>query len=41
MDTSIMKQLEELEDKSRRLKKLYDEEPLKSNLRQKTFEREC
>jgi putative transposase len=33
MDTSMMKRLKELEDENRRLKKMYAEERLKSELR--------
>jgi len=38
MDTSMMKRLKELEDENRRLKKMYAEERLKSNLRQEALE---
>jgi putative transposase len=34
MDTSMMKRFRELEDENRRLKKMYAEERLKSDLRQ-------
>ena len=36
MDTSMMKRLKELEDENRRLKKMYAEERLKSDLRQES-----
>lgn len=38
MDTSMMKRLKELEDENRRLKKMYAEERLKSELRQEALE---
>jgi putative transposase len=38
MDTSMMKRLKELEDENRRLKKMYAEERLKSDLRQEALE---
>ena len=38
MDTSMMKRLKELEDKNRRLKKMYAGERLKSDLRQEALE---
>jgi putative transposase len=38
MDTSMMKRLKELEDENRRLKKMYAEERLKSDLRQEVLE---
>ena len=37
IDNSIMKRLRELEDGSRRLKKMYPEERLKSELRQEVL----
>ncbi len=39
MDTSMMKRLKELEDENRRLEKMYAEERVKSELRQKALER--
>ncbi len=39
MDTSMMKRLKELEDENRRLKKMYAEERLKSELRQEALEK--
>lgn len=38
MDASMMKRLKELEDENRRLKKMYTEERLKSELRQEALE---
>ena len=38
MDTSMMKRLKELEDENRRLKKMYAEEHLKSELRKEALE---
>lgn len=38
MDTSMMKRLKELEDENRRLKKMYAEECLKSQIRQEALE---
>ena len=38
MDTSTMKRLKELEDENRRLKRMYTEERLKSDLRQEALE---
>lgn len=38
MDTSMMKRLKELEDENRRLKKMYAEERLKSELRKEALE---
>jgi len=38
MDASMMKRLKELEDENRRLKKMYAEERLKSELRQEALE---
>jgi len=38
MDTSTMKRLKELEDENRRLKKMYAEERLKSELRKEALE---
>ncbi len=38
MDTSMMKRLKELEDENRRLKKMYAEERLISDLRQEALE---
>lgn len=38
MDTSMMKRLKELEDENRRLKKMYAEERLKSDLRLEALE---
>lgn len=38
MDASMMKRLKELEDENRRLKKMYAEECLKSQLRQEALE---
>ena len=38
MDTAMMKRLKELEDENRRLKKMYAEERLKSELRQESLE---
>ena len=37
MDTSMMKRLKELEDENRRLKKMYAEERLKSELRKEAL----
>lgn len=38
MDTSMMKRLKELETENRRLKKMYAEECLKSQIRQEALE---
>lgn len=38
MDASMMKQLKELEDENRRLKKMYAEEKLKSEMRKEVLE---
>jgi putative transposase len=38
MDASMMKRLKELEDENRHLKKMYAEERLKTEIRQKAFE---
>ncbi len=38
MDTSMIKRLKELEDENRRLKKMYAEERLKSELRKEALE---
>lgn len=38
MDASMMKRLKELEDESRRLKKMYAEERLKAEIRQEALE---
>ena len=38
MDTPMMKRLKELEDENRRLKKMYAEERLKSELRKEALE---
>ncbi len=38
MDASMMKRLKDLEDENRRLKKMYAEERLKSELRQEALE---
>jgi len=38
MDASMIKRLKELEDENRRLKKMYAEERLKSELRQEALE---
>jgi len=39
MDTSMMTRLKELEDENRRLKKMYAEERLKSELRKEALEK--
>lgn len=39
MDASLMARLKELEDENRRLKKMYVEERIKSELRQEAFEK--
>ncbi len=39
MDASLMARLKELEDENRRLKKMYAEERLKSELRQEALEK--
>lgn len=39
MDTSMMKRLKELEDENRRLKKMYAEEKLKSDIRKEALEK--
>ena len=39
MDASLMARLKELEDENRRLKKIYAEERLKSELRQEALEK--
>jgi len=39
MDASMMARLKELEDENRRLKKMYAEERLKSELRQEALEK--
>ena len=39
MDASMVKRLKELEDENRRLKKMYAEERLKSELRQEALEK--
>jgi putative transposase len=39
MDTSMMARLKELEDENRRLKKMYAEERLKSELRKEALEK--
>lgn len=39
MDASMMKRLKELEEENRRLKKMYAEERLKAEIRQKALER--
>lgn len=39
MDASLMARLKELEDENRRLKKMYAEERLKSELRKKALEK--
>lgn len=38
MDTAMIKRLKELEDENRRLKKMYAEECLKSQIRQEALE---
>ena len=38
MDASLMKRMKELEEENRRLKKMYAEERLKSELRQEALE---
>ncbi len=38
MDASLMKRLKELEDENRRLKKMYAEEKLKSEIRKEALE---
>jgi putative transposase len=38
MDTAMVKRLKELEDENRRLKKMYAEECLKSQIRQEALE---
>ena len=38
MDTSMIKRMKELEDENRRLKKMYAEERLKSELRKEALE---
>lgn len=38
MDVSMMKRMKELEDENRRLKKMYAEERLKSDLRKEALE---
>jgi putative transposase len=38
MDTSMIKRMKELEDKNRRLKKMYAEERLKAELRKEALE---
>tara|TARA_R110002110_G_scaffold333644_2_gene544345 strand:- start:67 stop:333 length:267 start_codon:yes stop_codon:yes gene_type:complete len=38
MDASMMKRMKELEDENRRLKKMYAEEKLKSEIRQEALE---
>ena len=38
MDVSMMKRLKELEEKNRRLKKMYAEERLKAEIRQEALE---
>jgi putative transposase len=38
MDASLMKRMKELEDENRRLKKMYAEEKLKSEIRKEAFE---
>ncbi len=38
MDTSLMKRLRELEDENKRLKKMYAEERLKSEIRKEALE---
>jgi putative transposase len=38
MDTSMIKRMKELEDKNRRLKKMYAEERLKAKLRKEALE---
>ena len=40
MDASLMKRMKELEDENRRLKKMYAEERLISEVRQEALERE-
>ena len=40
MDASIMRRLKELDEKSRRLKKMYAEERLKVGIRQEALEKE-
>ena len=37
MDASLMTRMKELEDENRRLKKMYDEERLKSDVIQETM----
>jgi len=39
MDASLMARLKELEDENRRLKKMYAEERLKSELRKEALEK--
>lgn len=41
MDASMMKRLKEREDENRRLKKMYAEERLKSELRKEALEKSC
>ena len=38
MDTSLMKRMKELEDENRRLKKMYAEERIKSEIRKEALE---
>ena len=38
MDASLMKRMKELEDENRRLKKMYAEERIKSEIRKKALE---
>lgn len=38
MDASLMKRMKEFEDENRRLKKMYAEEKLKSDIRQEALE---
>jgi len=39
MDASLMKRMKELEDENRRLKKMYAEEKLKSDLREELLQK--
>ena len=41
MDASLMKRMKELEDKNRRLKKMYAEERLISEVRKEALEGKC
>jgi putative transposase len=39
MDASLMKRMKELEDENRRLKKMYADEKLKSDLREELLQK--